>query len=86
MHESLLEWLAFLGINLTNDALVVMVGFFSALAGFGIAKVLGNRATERSQVELLEKQKQDQALLDDQLDQLNHSFNTLSQEALRNNN
>lgn len=86
MHNALIEWLSSLGINLTNDALIVIVGILSALVGFSAAKVLNNQKAHRKEKEYREKLKTDQTLLDDQLDQLNHSFSTLSQEALRNNN
>jgi len=86
MHNFILEWLSSLGVNLSNDALIVIIGLIAALVGFSLGKLLSKRKIEHKERQFREQQSKDQALFDDQLDQLNHSFSTLSQEALRHNN
>ena len=86
MIQTLQSHFAEIGIQLSNDALLILLCIASALIGWFIAKMIAKQAniknTERFAAELDKKQDD----FDHQLDQLQGSFASLSQQALHSNN
>ncbi|NND00133.1 MAG: DNA recombination protein RmuC [Gammaproteobacteria bacterium] len=86
MQEALLRFLADFGIKLSDDALLVIVSCVAMILGFLIARLLNIRQLRLRTQQSDQQQIADQAAFDDQLDQLSHTFDSLSQQALRHNN
>lgn len=86
MQESIADFFHSLGISLSNDALLVILCLLSAGLGYVLARVIVAQRLKTLHQAQLAQQEKDQAQFDDQLDQLGHTFSTLSQQALRNNN
>lgn len=89
MQEFLLQFFGDIGILLSEDALLITIALLGLLCGHWLTKLLLKRRVEyrieRTRKEFEEQRKADQASFDDQLDQLGHTFSTLSQQALSNN-
>jgi DNA recombination protein RmuC len=78
-----------LGVQLSEDALLTTMAILGLLGGHLVTKWVLKQRTESllsgSRAAFEEQRKADQASFDDQLDQLGHTFSTLSQQALINN-
>jgi DNA recombination protein RmuC len=83
------NFFASIGISLSNDALLVIVAVLSIVLGYVLAKLIHRRdltAQRNAAQKALETQRKDDlSFFDDQLDQLSHTFSSLSQQALSNN-
>ncbi len=86
MLEALHQQLSFIGVQLNNDALLILLCLTSCLFGWLLCKYLFQRKLEVQQqlFNLQTEKKQDE--FDQQLDLLQGSFSTLSQQALQQNN
>ncbi|MGH1426510.1 MAG: DNA recombination protein RmuC [Arenicella sp.] len=86
MLEALHQQLSFIGVQLSNDALLILLCLTSCLFGWLLCKYLFQRKLEVQQqlFNLQTEKKQDE--FDQQLDLLQGSFSTLSQQALQQNN
>ncbi len=86
MLEALHQQLSFIGVQLSNDALLILLCLSSCLFGWLLCKYLFQRKLEVQQqlFNLQTEKKQDE--FDQQLDLLQGSFSTLSQQALQQNN
>jgi len=86
MIQILQSYFAEIGIQLSDDALLILLCIASTLIGWFVAKMIAKQAniknTERFAAELDKKQDD----FDRQLDQLQGSFASLSQQALQSNN
>ena len=86
MIDNLQHYFSEIGIQLSDNALLILMCILSALFGWIIAKFFAKRAnlhnTQRLESELDKKQDD----FDRQLDQLQGSFASLSQQALQSNN
>ena len=89
MQELLHTFFANIGIRLSSDALLVIVSVLSLVLGYFLAKLIHRRQLKAQQnvaAQALETQRKDDlSFFDDQLDQLSHTFSSLSQQALSNN-
>ena len=86
MQQSILDIFGKLGIILSDDALLVLVACFTLALGYLLARAISARQLRLIERQLQDQRQADQSLLDDHLDQLSHTFNSLSQTALRHNN
>lgn len=86
MADFLKQNLSSMGINLTEDALLILTAIMMFALGVMITRVFAQRAQRRITADLQAQHEAGQSALDDQLDQLSHAFSALSQEALRLNN
>ena len=86
MQQALLDFLANLGVLVSDDALLVIVATLTFLLGLILANLWSRRQQHLLQQRLTMQHSAEQALLDDQIDQLSHTFSSLSQQALRQNN
>ncbi|MFT7527153.1 MAG: DNA recombination protein RmuC [Arenicella sp.] len=89
MQELLHTFFASIGIRLSSDALLVIVSVLSLVLGYFLSKFIHRRQLRAQQnvaAHALETQRKDDlSFFDDQLDQLSHTFSSLSQQALSNN-
>ena len=89
MQELLHTFFANIGIRLSSDALLVIVSVLSLVLGYFLAKLIHRRQLKAQQnvaAQALETQRKDDlSFFDDQLDQLSHTFSSLSQQAVSNN-
>ena len=89
MQAILHTFFASIGISLSSDALLVIVSVLSLVLGYFLAKLIHRRQLRAQQnvaEQALEAQRKDDlSFFDDQLDQLSHTFSSLSQQALSNN-
>lgn len=89
MQELLLTFFANIGIGLSSDALLGIVALLCLALGYLFAKFIYRRQLAIQQdiaAQALEKQRKDDvSFFDDQLDQLSHTFSSISQQALSNN-
>jgi DNA recombination protein RmuC len=89
VQELLHTFFASIGIRLSSDALLVIVSVLSLVLGYFLAKFIHRRQLRAQQnvaAHALETQRKDDlSFFDDQLDQLSHTFSSLSQQALSNN-
>jgi DNA recombination protein RmuC len=89
VQELLHSFFASIGVRLSSDALLVIVSVLSLVLGYFLAKLIHRRQLRAQQnvaAQALETQrKADLSFFDDQLDQLSHTFSSLSQQALSNN-
>lgn len=86
MAELLQNLLASLGITANHNALLLIASLIAFGFGFYLSRILSQQQQNKRQQEFERHRKSDQAQLDDQLDQLSHTFSALSNEALRHNN
>jgi len=86
MQQSLITFFSNYGIVLSQDALLVIVALIAVSFGFMIARLVSRNKISSIKLKLEQDQQSNQTAYDDQLDQLSHTFNSLSQTALRNNN
>jgi len=86
MAELLKNLLSSLGITANVNALLLIASLIAFLLGFYLARVLSARQQNSLKREFEQSRNNDQAQFDDQLDQLSHTFSSLSNEALRHNN
>lgn len=86
MQQSLHSLLGQLGITLSDDALLFIVALLTGFIGFLFARGLYKRQQVALAAQFVEQQNTRQAAIDDQMDQLSHTFSTLSQKALQLNN
>lgn len=86
MIESLKEILFKLGIQLSDDALLVFLCLISFLIGLLLTKQFANRKAKIEKERWSQEMSKKQDEFDHQLDQLQGSFASLSQEALQKNN
>ena len=90
MQNQLNHLLTSLGITLSEDALLVGCCLLGIFIGYILARVVYRRQQAHMKADFGKQseaiKKSEQTRLDDQLDQLNHSFSSLSQDALRLNN
>jgi DNA recombination protein RmuC len=89
VQELLHTFFASIGIRLSSDALLVIVSVLSLVLGYFLSKFIHRRQLRAQQnvaAHALETQRKDDlSFFDDQLDQLSHTFSSLSQQALSNN-
>lgn len=75
-----------IGVDASDNALLAIVALLALATGYWIARVITKgeiqRLNDSHQTQLSKEQDQ----FDEQLDQLSHTFNSLSQQALRHNN
>lgn len=86
MLETLQHLFSQLGVQLSNDALAILLCLLSLLIGWFIAKYIANRSSAAKAEELKAQLDKKQDEFDRQLDQLQGSFASLSQQALQSNN
>lgn len=86
MAESIKNILLSLGISANENALLLITSVFFFSLGLVVAKVWHRRSLRAQQAQHLVEKQQEQIAFDEQLDQLSHTFNSLSHEALRSNN
>jgi len=86
MAQALDNLLQQLGIVASADALTVIVAVFAFILGAVCARLWASKQRKQIQADFVEKIAQERASFDDQLDQLSHTFSSLSQQALQHNN
>jgi len=86
MHDFLNLFLQKLGINANNDALISIAMLIAFGLGLLVTKQYYRRQAQKLKSELQQEHTNNQRYFDDQLDQLTHTFNSLSQSALQQNN
>jgi len=86
MQNFLSELFSQLGVQLSDDALLVLVGIISAFITYLITQRLFKTRLNKLELKFQQQRGKEQSLFDDQLDQLSHTFSSLSHKALRHNN
>lgn len=86
MAELLTNLLSSIGITADANALLLIASLITFGLGFYLARTLAKRQERKMTLAFEHKRKSDQLQFDDQLDQLSHTFSSLSNEALRQNN
>ena len=86
MQQTLHSLLRPLGIELSDDALLMLVALLASFIGYLLTRIFYRRQQARLQAEFRDQQNHKQTAIDDQMDQLSHTFSTLSQKALQLNN
>ncbi len=86
MQQSLITFFSNYGIALSQDALLVIVALIAVVLGFILARLVSRKKISSVKFKLEQDYQSKQTAYDDQIDQLSHTFNSLSQDALRNNN
>jgi len=84
--QSLHQWLQLLGIQLSDDSLLVITCLFSSILGWLISQKLMSFKLSNEKVKFKNKLEKKQDEFDQQLDSLQGSFASLSQQALQQNN
>lgn len=86
MADLLQKLLQSIGIELSVNALLAIACASTFFLGFLLARLLAKQSLAQLDASYTEKIEKEQAAFDEQLDQLSHTFNSLSQQALRHNN
>jgi len=86
MAELLRNLLYSIGITANDDALLLITAVLFMALGYFLANAFAKRRQTKLNHDHENIRCNERAAFDDQLDQLSHTFNSLSQEALRNNN
>lgn len=85
MQTTLREIFASIGVQLSPDALLIVVAIVSFLVAVAIMRLRTKTKLKQAQQQYTAEREQERAAHDDQLDQLSHTFSSLSQQALRDN-
>ncbi|MFT5572304.1 MAG: DNA recombination protein RmuC [Cryomorphaceae bacterium] len=86
MSESLNQLLLAIGIEASQDALLSIVCLLAFALGAIIAKTVAQRQMNKLRLAHESAHEKEQLAFDEQLDQLSHTFSSLSQQALKSNN
>ena len=86
MQGSLTRLFESIGISVSADALLMLIAIITFVLGLYVGRLVHARAFEQKQQYLIKQHEKERDFFDLQLDQLSHRFNSLSQQALKNNN
>lgn len=86
MIEIMRELLSSLGVDASDNALLAIATLLGFFVGLVFARLLAKIKIKHLEQTHLKQREQEQIQFDEQLDQLSHTFNSLSQQALRHNN
>lgn len=86
MHDLLKELLQGVGITANNDALLFIVTIIAFIIGIFSGRLLLAHKFKAREQRLIQQHAKEHDFFDQQMDQLTHRFNSLSQQALQNNN
>lgn len=75
-----------IGLSVSVDALLIIFSILAFLVGIGTGRIMLSRQFRQNEQRLVQQHEKERDFFDLQLDQLSHRFNSLSQQALQNNN
>jgi DNA recombination protein RmuC len=86
MQDSLMRLFESIGISVSADALIIIIAAITFVVGIYVGRLIHGRTFKQKEQELIKHHEKERDFFDLQLDQLSHRFNSLSQQALKNNN